>query len=84
LVVLGLVVVSLKNLMLGLGEVFFAQTDVLVPNAHLIGILYQLSILIVPPVAPILVWTWQSRDNPLLQQFSILKKDAGSSPVNSG
>ncbi len=82
LVVLGLIAVSLKNLMLGLGGVFFSQEALWLPNAHLIGIFYQLSILIIPPVAPILVWTWQSRENPLLQQFSMLKKEADSAPAN--
>lgn len=73
LIVFGLVSVCLKNLMLAVGEPFFGQTATLVPNEHVIGILYQLSILIIPPVAPILVWVWQSRDNALLQHFSTLR-----------
>jgi hypothetical protein len=73
LIVFGLVSVGLKNLMLVVGEPLFGQSAAFVPNEHVIGILYQMSILIIPPVAPILVWVWQSRDNALLQHFSTLR-----------
>lgn len=71
LIFFGLVSITLKNLMLGLGQTFFDQAAIFVPNQHAIAIFYQLSILILPPVAPIVIWAWQSRDNPLLTQLSI-------------
>jgi hypothetical protein len=73
LVVLGVISVTLKNLMLGLGETFFTQEAVMLPNPHVIGILYQLSILIIPPLVPILLWGWQCRDNSLLQRLAPVK-----------
>ena len=76
LVVFGLICVTLKNLMFGLGGSFFNQTATLIPNGNVVGILYQLNILIIPPIAPILLWAWQSRDNPLLELFSRLKAEA--------
>jgi hypothetical protein len=73
LVVLGLISVSLKNLMVGLGGLFFNQSAVMIPSGEIIGISYQFSLLILPPLAPILLWAWQSRDNVLFQQISMLK-----------
>jgi hypothetical protein len=70
LIVLSLICVILKDLMLALGPNFFEQNIPLLPNQHVIGILYQLSILIIPPVAPILVWAWQSRESPFLQKLA--------------
>jgi hypothetical protein len=32
-----------------------------------IALLYQLNVLIVPTVAPILLWAWQSRDTRLVR-----------------
>ncbi|MFK8047586.1 MAG: exosortase H-associated membrane protein [Halioglobus sp.] len=72
LIFLGLISVTLKNLMLGLGQPFFDQAAVFLPNGQLIAIFYQLSILIVPPLAPIIIWAWQSRNKPLMMQFSTL------------
>lgn len=69
LLVLGLVCVCLKNLMLGMGSLYFQQADTFVPPADVVAILYQFSILIVPPLAPVLLWAWQSREAPLLQQL---------------
>jgi len=66
----GLISVTLKNLMLGLGQPFFDQSAFLLPNQYVIAILYQLSILIIPPVAPIVIWAVQSRHLPLFTQFS--------------
>lgn len=73
LIFFGLISVTLKNLMLGLGQPFFDQSAILVPNGQAIAILYQLSILIIPPLAPIVIWAWQSRNNPLMTQFSTLR-----------
>ena len=51
--------------MVGLGTVFFAQPG-WVPNPNLIGIAYQVSVLLVPTLAPVILWLWQSRKSPLL------------------
>lgn len=66
LLVLGLISVCLKNLMLGLGPVFIDSASI---GASVIGLMFQLNTLMVPPLAPILVWAWQSRDSALLQQL---------------
>lgn len=66
-ILLGLLSLCLKDLMVTLGPVFLQQPGVWVPGADVIGIAYQLSILIVPTLLPVLVWGWQSRHTPLLQ-----------------
>lgn len=67
LFVFGLLFLSLKELMVNLGAVFFQQAGVFVPHANLIGILYQFNILIVPTLAPVVLWAWQNHDTPLLK-----------------
>lgn len=66
LVLLGLISLCLKELMVNLGGLFMEQ-DALVPNGTFIALFYQLNVLIVPTVAPILLWAWQSRDTALLR-----------------
>ena len=70
LIILGLISISLKNLMLGLGPAFIEGTSI---GASLIGLGYQLSTLMVPTVAPIMIWAWQSRNSTLIQQLLIRK-----------
>jgi hypothetical protein len=53
--------------MVNVGADFFNQPGVFVPNADVIGILYQFNVLIVPTLAPAIVWLWQSKDTTLLQ-----------------
>lgn len=67
LIVLGLLCICLKELMVNLGAVFLNQTGVFTPPADVIGLLYQFNVLIVPTLAPVILWTWQSRDTPLLK-----------------
>ncbi|RLQ23603.1 hypothetical protein DWB85_00125 [Seongchinamella sediminis] len=66
LIVLGLLSLCLKELMLNLGALFMEQ-EALVPNDNFIALFYQLNVLIVPTVAPILLWAWQSRETPLMR-----------------
>jgi hypothetical protein len=66
LFVFGLLCLCLKELMVNLGATFFNQPDVFVPHANVIAILYQLNVLIIPTLAPAMLWAWQSRDTPLL------------------
>ncbi len=37
------------------------------PNGNVIALLYQLNVLIIPTVAPALLWAWQNRDGPLIR-----------------
>jgi hypothetical protein len=67
LIILGLLCLCLKELMVNLGAVFFNQPDTFVPNGNIIGLLYQFNVLIVPTLAPAVVWLWQSRNTPLLR-----------------
>ena len=64
---LGMISLCLKELMTQLGELFMAQSAVFVPNGNFIALFYQLNVLIVPTVAPALIWAWQSRDTALLR-----------------
>ncbi len=67
LFLLGVVSICLKELMVNLGQVFMQQSDVFVPNGTFIALLYQLSVLIVPTIAPIALWLWQNRQTTLLR-----------------
>ena len=66
LLILGMISINLKNLMLGLGGAFVESGSA---AGSAIAMMYQLSTLMIPPLAPILIWAWQSKDSPLLQQF---------------
>lgn len=65
----GLLSAALKELMVALGTVFFEQS-VFLPPAELIGLAYQLFVLLAPTLVPVLVWAWQSRESGLLGQAS--------------
>ena len=67
LILLGLVCLSLKELMVNLGGLFFEQPGVFVPNGNLIALLYQLNVLIIPTVGPIVLWAWQNRETRLIR-----------------
>ena len=81
LILFGLLCLGLKELMVNLGPTFFNQAGILVPHANVIGILYQLNVLILPTLAPALVWAWQSRDTPLIGDMLDAIDAAGKSPV---
>lgn len=83
LIVFGLICVSLKNLMVGLGAAFFAQDAMFVPGGHFIGISYQLSVLIIPCVAPLIVWVGQSHENTLFEPVNKLR-NLSSKPRDDG
>ena len=67
LILVGIVCLSMRELMINLGELFFEQGDTFVPNGNVIALLYQLNVLIIPTVAPILLWAWQNRDTRLVR-----------------
>ena len=67
LLTFGLVCLSLKDMMVVLGATFLEHPEALVPPANVIGLLYQLNVLLVPTLGPILLWAWQNRDSDLLR-----------------
>ncbi|TGD71508.1 hypothetical protein E4634_17800 [Mangrovimicrobium sediminis] len=67
LFLLGLLSLCLKELMVNLGQIFFRQEGVFVPNGNLIALFYQLNVLIVPTIAPIALWIAQNRETTLLR-----------------
>ncbi len=66
---IGLLTICLKNLMTTVPEQFFGQADVIVPNANLIAIGYQINVLLVPTLAPVMLWLWQCRETTLLREL---------------
>lgn len=64
---IGILCLCLKELMINLGGTFLEQPDTLVPAANVIALLYQFNVLIVPTLAPALIWVWQGRKTPLLR-----------------
>ncbi len=60
--------VTLKNLMLGLGSALFDNASMLPPPTA-IALLYQLSVLIIPTLLPVILWLWMAKDSPMLQQI---------------
>jgi hypothetical protein len=75
LFICGLVCLCLKTLMVNVGAPFFNQAGVFVPNAEVIAISYQFSVLIVPTLAPAILWLSQSKDSPLLQGLFVRTVD---------
>lgn len=69
LMTIGLISISLKNLMLGLGDTLYSASTVPLPPPPVVAILYQLNTLIVPTLAPVLLWMWMARDSALLQRI---------------
>lgn len=66
LIVFGMISICLKNLMVGLAPVFVDGMSV---TGSFIGVISQFSTLIIPTLAPLLIWAWQSRNNPYLRQL---------------
>lgn len=67
LIIVGLVATTLKNLMLTFGVQFIALPQT--PPADVIALAYQFSTLIVPPLAPVLLWGLAVRDAPIMQRL---------------
>jgi hypothetical protein len=61
----GFVSVALKDVMVAVGPLMHATATLPPPSA--IALLYQFSTLIVPTVAPILLWAWAVHDSPQWQ-----------------
>jgi hypothetical protein len=72
LFVFGLLCLCLKELMVNLGTVFLDQPGTFVPHANVIAVLYQFNVLVVPTLAPVVLWAWQARHTPLMKDaFSL-------------
>lgn len=67
LVILGLVSTTLKNFMLTFGERLIDLPQA--PPADAIALAYQFNTLIVPPLAPILLWGLAVRDTPVMRSL---------------
>ena len=67
LILFGLISLALKELMLNLGEVFHNAGVAFLPPNGIIAILFQLNTLIIPTLAPPLIWIGQSRNTALLE-----------------
>ena len=76
LFVFGLLCLCLKELMVNVGASFFNQPGAFVPYAEVIAIAYQFSVLIVPTLAPAVLWIWQSKDSQLLQGVFVKTVDS--------
>lgn len=68
LMALGIIAVAAKDLMLLAGDVFLTQAGV--PPAPVVAVAYQFSVLLMPSLAPVLLWLWQLRGTPLWQQLA--------------
>jgi len=66
LLVIGMISICLKNLMAGLGPVF---VDGFSASGSFIAVMSQFSILMIPTLAPLLIWAWQSRNSAYLRQL---------------
>lgn len=65
----GLLWLCLKELMVNLGGLFMEQPGIFVPGANLTGLIYQFNVLVMPTLAPAVLWLWQSKDSPLLVEM---------------
>lgn len=67
LVIFGLISTTLKNFMLTFGERLLSLPQS--PPADVIALVYQFNTLIVPPLAPILLWGLAVRQTPIMQSL---------------
>jgi hypothetical protein len=77
-ILVGLLSICLKDLVISFGPRFLEQPGA--PGAGTIGIAYQMSVLIVPTLLPVLVWAWQSRDTTLLR--GLLRQPTAPGEIN--
>ena len=69
LMLVGFVAVALKDVMVAVGPMMHEASSLPLPPPSAIALLYQFSTLIVPTVAPILLWAWAVRDSPHWQSL---------------
>lgn len=68
LMALGLVAIAAKDLMLVVGDPFLTLASV--PPMPVIGLAYQTSVLLIPSLAPVMIWLFQLRGTPLWRQLA--------------
>ncbi len=68
LMALGLVAIAAKDLMLVIGDPFLTLATV--PPMPIIGLAYQTSVLLIPSLAPVMLWLFQLRGTPLWRQLA--------------
>lgn len=69
---IGLLSVCVKDLRVNLGDVFTNQPDAWVPPDTVIALGYQFCALILPTLAPMVLWAWQNRETALLRPLQTL------------
>lgn len=67
LMAVGFVSVALKDVMVAVGPLMHETATLPLPPPSAIALLYQFSTLIVPTVAPLLLWAWAVHDSPRWQ-----------------
>lgn len=67
LIAIGLVSTAAKDLMLAMPEMFLDLKQT--PPADAVALLYQFSALIVPPLAPILIWAYAARESAVMRSL---------------
>ena len=70
LLIVSLVFVCLKQIMMAIGPDFYTLGASALPPPAAIALLYQFSSLMIPPLAPLMLWAWEMRDNTHLRQWS--------------
>ncbi|TCO75744.1 exosortase H-associated membrane protein [Chromatocurvus halotolerans] len=77
LVIFGLISTTLKNFMLTFGERLLALPQA--PPADMIALVYQFNTLIVPPLAPIMLWGLAVRKTPVMRSLfpAVLARPSG-------
>jgi len=80
LMVIGLIAIVLKDMMLTFGDVMFTR-GALLPAPAVIALVYQFSVLIVPPLAPVLLWAYAAKKNPAVARLlgRIIGEDTSAS-----
>jgi len=80
LMVIGLIAIVLKDMMLTFGDVMFTR-GALLPAPAVIALVYQFSVLIVPPLAPVLLWAYAAKKNPAVARLlgRIIEEDTSAS-----
>ncbi len=67
LIILGLISTTLKNFMLTFGDRLLGLPQA--PPADMIALVYQFNTLIVPPLAPIMLWGLAVRETPVMRSL---------------
>lgn len=81
LLLIGLISLALKNLLVNLGAAF-VNHPAAIPHPDVIALLYQINVLIVPTLAPIIICVWQNREAPLFGALRLPPRGDGSTAAD--